>query len=180
MKPRNVTFMLILFSLLTLSMNLQATVLQTQIHIHASPAQVWKVLTDFEQHSVWNPFIRRIEGEPRTGTQLKVIVQSGPVDQIEFQPIILRSDPESELRWLGTLWGLDYLFSGEHYFLLKREPDGTTMLIHGEQFGGALLTLLGEKFKKDTLAGFRALNLALKRRVESQVELATTMTVSEG
>jgi len=43
--------------------------IRTETEIKASPGKVWQVLTDFENHRNWNPFIRSIEG-----IRLKVVV----------------------------------------------------------------------------------------------------------
>ncbi len=39
--------------------------IETEILINAKPDKVWQVLTDFESHSKWNPFIKSISGEKK-------------------------------------------------------------------------------------------------------------------
>ncbi|MFM2360786.1 MAG: hypothetical protein RLY16_2779, partial [Bacteroidota bacterium] len=37
--------------------------IKTTIEIHASPARVWEVLTNFDEYPNWNPFIKSLKGE---------------------------------------------------------------------------------------------------------------------
>lgn len=41
--------------------------LHSEIEITASAERTWLILTDFASYPRWNPFIRRISGEPTTG-----------------------------------------------------------------------------------------------------------------
>jgi len=43
----------------------------SEIEIQATADRVWQVLTDFARYPEWNPFIRRISGEPKEGTRLR-------------------------------------------------------------------------------------------------------------
>lgn len=38
-------------------------IIEREIDIDATPAQVWAVLTDFPEHKNWNPFITDITGQ---------------------------------------------------------------------------------------------------------------------
>ncbi|MGH2735621.1 MAG: SRPBCC domain-containing protein, partial [Actinomycetota bacterium] len=59
------------------------------------------------------------------------------------------------------------LFDGEHRFTLEPTNGGGTRVVQGERFSGALVPLLRRSLDDGTLAGFRAMNEALKRRVEA-------------
>src|SRR6266571_1159629 len=50
-----------------------------EIEIEAPAERVWEVLTDFAKFPEWNPFIRQMSGEVRTGAQLHV--QLGPTGE---------------------------------------------------------------------------------------------------
>jgi hypothetical protein len=76
--------------------------------------------------------------------------------------------PERELRWLGHLL-LPGVFDGEHYFLLEPIGDNGTRLTQGERFAGILVGLFGGTLTA-TGAGFRAMNAALKREAEKEIE----------
>lgn len=41
-------------------------------NINASAANVWQVLTDFENYPAWNPVIKKITGKPAKDAKLEV------------------------------------------------------------------------------------------------------------
>ncbi len=137
--------------------------LATAIDIAASPAATWRVLTDFAAYPEWNPFIRRLVGEPRVGTRLEVTVQPAGRGVMTFKPTVLVAEPERELRWLGRVI-MPGLFDGEHAFIIETTPAGCR-LRQEEDFRGVLVPLFGAMLR-DTAQGFDALNRALKQRVE--------------
>lgn len=121
---------------------------------------------DFSRYPEWNPFIRSLEGVPSDGQTLEVKVQPAGGRAMTFRPIIVRSTPNSEFRWLGKLF-VTGLFDGEHYFKLERISGGETRFMQGEQFSGLLVPLFRASLDKGTKAGFEAMNLALKKRAEA-------------
>jgi hypothetical protein len=138
--------------------------IETEILINAQPEKVWAVLTDFERHPTWNPFIKSIEGEKAVGKQLKVFIQPPSGSGMTFKPDVLAFDANKEFRWKGKLF-VKGIFDGEHYFQLIDMGDGTTKFIHGENFSGFLVPLMGGALDK-TKAGFELMNEALKRECE--------------
>jgi hypothetical protein len=138
--------------------------IETAIDIAASPRAVWTVLIDFAAYPDWNPFIRRLQGEPTVGTRLEVTVQPPGSSAMTFKPTVLAAEPEHELRWRGRVL-VPGLFDGEHAFRLEPIKSGCRFH-HGERFGGLLVPLFGGMLKS-TEQGFVAMNEALKRRVEA-------------
>ena len=139
--------------------------ISTTIDIDADPQAVWAVLTDFAAYRDWNPFMDRIEGAVHVGAKLVVHMTPPGGRGMTFKPTVVAAVPGKELRWLGKL-GFGGLFDGEHSFVLTSNPDGTTRLDHSEQFSGVLVGLLKGTLK-NSHAGFRAFNSALKERVET-------------
>jgi hypothetical protein len=137
--------------------------LATAIDIAASPAVVWRVLTDFASYPEWNPFIRRLTGEPRVGARLEVTAQPAGRKAMTFKPTVLVADPERQLRWLGRVL-MPGVFDGEHAFIIETTPAGCR-LRQEEDFGGVLVPLFGTMLR-DTAKSFEAMNLALKQRAE--------------
>lgn len=137
----------------------------TTIDIDAARPAVWDVLTDFAAYGEWNSHMK-IEGVPEVGTKLVVHMGGG----MTFKPKVLVAKPNHELRWIGKL-AFGGLVDGEHFFILAANPDGTTRLTHGEDFSGAVVTLMGRSLRKPdqvekNQAGYEAFNRALKARVE--------------
>lgn len=143
--------------------------IKTQILIDASPESVWQTLTDFESFGEWNPFITSIEASAEEGSELSIVIEPKPGSKTSFKPEVLVSMPAEELRWKGKLF-VKGLFDGEHYFILERQNDGSTLFKHGEYFSGLLVRPLMSMIGEDTEQGFKAMNSALKRFCESKVK----------
>jgi hypothetical protein len=139
--------------------------IRTEVVIRATPARIWAILVDFAAHSQWNPFVKRIQGEPKPGSKLTVSVQPEGGKGMTFRPIVLAAVPNQELRWLGRLL-VPGLFDGEHYFLIQRIDAETSRFIHGEVFSGLLVSLFQSSLDAGTKGGFVAMNHALKKRAE--------------
>ena len=84
---------------------------------------------------------------------------------MQFKPTVLAANRERELRWLGRLL-VPGIFDGEHYFLLEPIGSDRTRLTQGEKFSGILVGLFGGTLSA-TEDGFKAMNVALKRRAEA-------------
>jgi hypothetical protein len=139
----------------------------TVITISASPERVWAVLLDFARYPEWNPFVRSIEGAPSEGSSLKVTIAPPGGKAMTFRPIVLRHSVAREFRWKGKFLFAG-LFDGEHHFSLSAVPGGATQFTHGENFSGLLVPLMRGALEGGTRAGFEAMNLALKQRVEAR------------
>jgi hypothetical protein len=140
--------------------------IHTQIDIEAPVAHVWALLSDFAGMSFWNPFIRSVSGRLKRGARLTVHVAPPGKSGMRFRPVVLAVRPERELRWRGRLL-LPGIFTGEHYFLLEPLAPERTRFTQGERFSGVLVGYLARTLS-DTEAGFRSMNVALKRRAETQ------------
>lgn len=139
---------------------------RTEIDIEAPVRRVWEVLTQFPAHATWNPFVRSISGLASKGQQLQIRVQPPGGKSMSFKPKVLVAVPETELRWLGSLF-MRGLFDGEHYFRLTPNGSDGTTFAHGEKFSGLLVPLFRSILDSSTRAGFLAMNEALKTRCEA-------------
>src|SRR5215813_5393414 len=134
----------------------------TAVGIDSPAAAVWQVLVDFAAYPDWNPFIRRIAGEPRVGGRLEVTVQPANRKPMTFRPTVRVADAGRELRWLGRVL-MPGLFDGEHAFVIEQRSGGCRFR-HEETFRGLLVPAFGAMLS-DTGQSFVAMNEALKRRV---------------
>lgn len=139
--------------------------LETDILINATPTQVWSILMNFDSYPTWNPFIQQISGSTAMGSKLSVQIKSGDEKSMLFKPKVLVCVEEKEFRWLGHLF-VRGLFDGAHYFKLVPVGQHQTQFVHGENFRGLLAGLLLKIAGRQTLAGFRMMNEALKERAE--------------
>ncbi len=139
--------------------------LHTEIHIEAAPGVVWSVLTDLERYADWNPFIVSSSGRVEVGERLTNRLQPPGGRAVTFRPVVTAVEAERTFEWLGRL-GLPRLFDGRHRFELTATPEGGTRVVHGERFRGLLVPLMRRSLDTTTLAGFEAMNAALKARCE--------------
>jgi hypothetical protein len=140
--------------------------IKTQIIINATPGKVWAVLTDFENYSSWNPFIKSITGEPKVGSQITVSIMPPQGKKMTFKPTVLVFEHNKEFRWIGRLL-FKGVFDGEHKFELIDNGNGTTIFNHGETFKGILAGLFKKQLENNTKKGFEMMNENLKKFIES-------------
>lgn len=138
--------------------------LRTQIEISAPKEKVWGILADFPAYPLWNPFIKRIEGEVRAGAKLDVHMQPPGGRAMTFHPRVLSAIPGRELRWLGHLF-VPGIFDGEHRLLIDERESKTVTFIQEEVFKGALVSFTGRLLDR-TRMGFESMNESLKKRAE--------------
>jgi hypothetical protein len=138
--------------------------IETEIIINTDISTVWNVLTDFDNHPNWNPFIKSIQGIKSVGEKLTVSIKPPEGNGMTFKPVILKYEPNKEFRWKGKL-GIKGIFDGEHFFVLEKLKEDQTKFIHGEKFSGILVALMGGALDK-TKEGFQLMNVALKNECE--------------
>ena len=85
---------------------------------------------------------------------------------ITLHPTLLEVVPNHTLRWLGRLV-LPGIFDGEHHFMLVSLGANRTRFVQQERFTGLLVPAFASSLDKHTLAGFQAMNAALKTRATS-------------
>ena len=139
--------------------------LNTEIEIQASDERVWKLLTDFASFPQWNPFIRQTKGEAKVGARLEVHIQPSGASSMTFKPVVLKVEPNRELRWIGRLL-MPGLFDGEHIFIIEPLEANRVRFTQREVFTGLLVPLFARSLDKDTRRGFEEMNQALKSRAE--------------
>jgi hypothetical protein len=142
--------------------------LQTSARIPAPPAVAWDVLTDLDDHRSWNPFMSSISGAPEVGARLVVRLTPPGGRAMTVRPTVTAAEPGRRFEWLGHL-GVPGLFDGRHRFELHDLGDGTTRLVHEEEFRGVLVPLLWRFVAGSTRAGFEQFDEAFARRVASLV-----------
>lgn len=86
------------------------------------------------------------------GEKLTVAIKPPDGNGMTFKPTILNFETNKEFRWKGKL-GISGIFDGEHFFILEKLNDNQTKFIHGENFSGILVALMGGALDK-TKDGF--------------------------
>ena len=140
--------------------------LHTEITIDASPETVWDVLVDLDRYAEWNPFVVESSGRVEVGERLVNRLQPPGGRAMKFTPTVTEVAPGRCFEWLGRL-GLPGVFDGRHRFELVPTASGGTTLVHTERFDGLLVRPLRSSLDTRTVAGFEAMNEALKARAEA-------------
>jgi uncharacterized protein YndB with AHSA1/START domain len=63
--------------------------IKTEILINADAEKVWRILTDFEKYSIWNPFIKSISDDQFVGGKLTVSIHPPNGNAMTFKPMVL-------------------------------------------------------------------------------------------
>jgi hypothetical protein len=137
--------------------------ISTDVDIEAPPDAVWAQLTDLAGYADWNPFIPSASGTVAPGQRLALRLQPPGGRALPIKPTVTEVVDGAIFEWLGHL-GVPGIFDGRHRFELTATAQGTR-LVQSESFSGAFVRPLRGFIDGGTLAGFRAMNDALRRRV---------------
>jgi hypothetical protein len=159
---RKVGSMKILFVSISLFLMSCASV-KTNIEINAPAKIVENILFDSDQYPDWNPFIKEIQGDLKSGSKVKVIVKPVGKPQMEFSPVVLAANHHN-LSWRGRFL-MPGVFTGEHEFIIEKLDSNKTLFYQREKFSGILIPFFGIG---PTQGGFELMNLKLKERAESK------------
>jgi hypothetical protein len=140
--------------------------LHSEIEINAPAERVWQILTDFASFPQWNPFIRRISGEPKVGEQLEVYLQPPGARGITFRPKVLEAEPPRELRLLAPLI-LPELFDREHIIRIEAVEPSHVRFVQRVVYTGLLVPLFAISLRRIIRRGFEQMNSAIKARAEA-------------
>lgn len=141
-------------------------IIHTEIDINAPASVIWRHLTDFSSYHQWNTFVTSAEGTLETGERLRITVTPDGAKPMTFRPVVTRFQPNLELRWLGRLAGLPFLFTGEHSYRMESIDKSVTRFVQEECFRGILVPIVWKSMSAGTRAGFEKMNLDLKKRSE--------------
>ena len=141
--------------------------LRTEIEIDAPADVVWGVLTDFDAYPDWNPFVKKIRGEARTGERIEVTLEQPGNKPITFRPEVRTVEENRAFVWFGRL-GLPRIFDGEHHLEIEPLEEGRVRFVHRESFAGVLIPFMKKMIATKTRDGFVAMNAALKGRAEAR------------
>lgn len=138
-----------------------------EVVIEAPVDRVWEILTDFAKFPEWNPFIRQMSGEVRTGAKLEVRLEPPGGRAMSFRPKMVNVETNREISWLGRLL-IPGLFTGEHSFAIEALDEKGVRFVQHEKFTGLLVPFMAKSLDRDTKRGFEAMNSALKERAERE------------
>ena len=133
--------------------------------IEASPEAVWRLLTDLDGFTAWNPFIREAHGKIEVGETVRVRVRPSQGVPLRFRAKVVERDEGRGLRWRGHVLA-DWLACGDHTFEIERLGDHRVRFVQREQFTGILPWLGRRLLAREALRGFDAMGRALAERAQ--------------
>jgi uncharacterized protein YndB with AHSA1/START domain len=128
--------------------------------IHATPEQVWPVLTDVASWPDWDSGVSSVDGRLALGEKLTIAVEANPGRTFPVEVVQL-SAPERVVLRGGMPLGL---FSGKRTYTLTPESSGTRFTMR-EEYGGPLAGMIFRSIP-DLGPSFRRFAEGLKQRVE--------------
>ena len=140
--------------------------IETNIVIDSTPEKIWDILTNFEEYTLWNPFMTRVMGNANLGSKIEVNIKTINGKKRTYYPIITKYETNKELRWKGKSF-LPGIFDGERIFLLEKSNDDKISFLHNEIFTGWGVKLVGKKLDESLRESFVRMNEALKIRAEN-------------
>jgi hypothetical protein len=140
--------------------------IETQIIANSTPEIIWKILINFEEYELWNPFMINVVGDAKLGSKIKLKIQTASGKQRTYYPTITRLEINKELRWRGKSF-LPGIFDGERIFIIEKSTDNKVLFIHKEIFTGLGVKLVGDKLDEDLRESFEKMNIALTTRAEN-------------
>ena len=139
----------------------------TTIDIDATPAELWRVITDLPAQDEWNPFMSGARGELRVGGKFAFDAQVGK-RRLKIKARFKTVDAERELSWGGPgVWVVGKILRAHHWIRLT-PIDGGTRVDHGEEFRGLIPRLLGRRLIDEVQPTYEKMNRALADRVAAQ------------
>jgi hypothetical protein len=138
--------------------------IHTEITIHATPEQVWSVLTDTQSMKDWSHSIVLLGGEIKAGRSISVNIQPfSALNVAKRYEHTLFAEEGSYFGWNDTrvLGAHD-----NHQFALQAQDDFKTRFVHTDELIGGMAWLIGD-FKMNFLKGLYA---RFNRELKSEVE----------
>ncbi|MBV9795266.1 MAG: SRPBCC domain-containing protein [Actinobacteria bacterium] len=134
--------------------------------IDAAPAAVWEVLADLRRYPEWNPLFPSAAGDLAAGRRLTLQRADDDGRRRTIRARVTTVIPAAELGWVfrppGMTPGLIIMCN-----CTLRAGNGGTLVLQREAVHGFLARYYDRRLDRDE-DGFRALNGALKARVENQ------------
>ena len=139
----------------------------TEIEIKAPRDQVWKVITEFNNWTDWNPSVKKMTGPNSVGSTLDITMCNktggeGP----KYQPTITEVEEGKYFRWRAKM-GMGFIFTNDKLIELHEAPGGTK-LVHKELFSGLMLMMMGKHLDSGVGPMLEGMNRALKDHVEKK------------
>lgn len=137
-----------------------------EVLINAPAAEVWQVLTRFDEYDKWNPFCPEIRTQLKIGESVEMMVDmgNGLQEQVETMELI---DAPNAIAWSMVLEDRDTLYACRTQ-TLKAVTADSCLYQSVDRFQGKLSSMVLEQMGTAIENGFNSCAYGLKRFVEEQ------------
>lgn len=143
--------------------------IKASITINATPKQVWKALTDFENLTKWSSSFQGLQGAFEENGNIEVVFKSPFGGQNKMKKKLFHVEEGKSFGWAGVfLFGM----SDYHSHTVKELSDGKTEFVQTDRLQGGLTFLLGKLLEKQMQKAYEEFNKELKTFVESKINLS--------
>jgi hypothetical protein len=128
-----------------------ARVMMVSSTVDAPKAEVWAVLTDFDDYDQWNPVITSAAGEPEVSAELDLELTLPDHEPEDLDAEVLIARPERKLRWQDRLV-LPGVRDWEYEFVLQPLEPGRVVVVQLLRSEGLLAPFTDEQAAREALA----------------------------
>ena len=128
---------------------------------------VWKVLTDFDQYSEWNPFTPKVETDFEIGSPVTLYVDMPGKSRMVRTEWVNLVEPEQTICW-GMHMGASIVFCANRWQTLRTLDNGDTEYVTEDRMSGLLAPLVMRLYGKPMQIGFQSVADSLKHWIESR------------
>lgn len=153
------------FYLFTQSQNLME--IESEIEIAAPADKVWRVITNIENWSDFNPAINASAGVAKLGSEHSVTMRGEVPGEVgpTYMPKIMSFEDGKSYRWRAVM-GAGFIFTNDKVFELQATQTGT-LLKHKEVFNGMMLPLMKGFMQEGVPPILDEMNKAFKTQAET-------------
>jgi len=144
----------------------------SEVTVEASRETVWRILTDFEDYSRWNPLMITAAGDARLGAHLQVALQPPESDSQDISPEITILRPNRKLAWMSREL-VPGISDREYEVILEPLGDERVRVLMHKRFEGILIPFSSTDEEQ---VGLDLMADALKERAEEATPGTTIRT----
>ena len=128
-----------------------ARIMMVSSAVDAPKAEVWRVLTDFDDYDRWNPVITSASGEPVVGgsLDLELTLPDHEPEELDAEVLIVREG--RKLRWQDRLV-LPGVRDWEYEFVIQPIEPGRVVVVQLLRSEGLLAPFTDEEAAREALA----------------------------
>ncbi|TGL63650.1 SRPBCC domain-containing protein [Leptospira sarikeiensis] len=146
---------------------MKAQTIVTTIEIQATPEKIWNIFTDFPTFPRWNPFLKKILGQPIKDGSIIVFDYYFTGVYLPTKALIYELTHTQSISWKGAFpLFFKYMFAGDHLFTLEEITPGRTKFSHTAILTGIMPNLFSSHIQGAVRNSHIQMNQKLKELSE--------------